>query len=433
MNADTALRRWLRTVRWRPSRACAAARAALEAGDLDAACARFEAARRQAPQWAEPFHGLATVARARGIRDEEERLEREALARDPQHRGALDALLALEAWRRKPVMDAWAHYHAGRWAESRAAFFEALAASGARVPEACRTEILVGIGWCHLELGAFAWAADAFYEALVVDAAHAGARKGLAIAWFRLGWYGSAEQALEQLLAARPDLGDAWSCFGWCAYSLGRHDEALARFERASAADPGLADAFWGRAWCLYRRGRISESVGAFEVAIAASVHHPSHADALDVALWVAGYEALLEPLATAIARAGLAPGVEDRMARAAAAPACAARVARARALLAGPRSDVLLDALQALVEHRPHDVEATLSGARALPHELRSKAYWLAARAHEDLGQHETARAVAGSIPARFRGRREWRELVARLDPSAPQRHDPPTSTNDA
>ena len=412
----TALIATARRALWRPARLCDAARTAREAGDCEMAARYLDEARQSAPQWAEPVHEAALVAKARGERDEQERLEYEVLAREPDHRGASDELLALEAWRRKPVMDAWAHYHARRWSEARDAFFAALALVGARVPWICRAEIFAGLGWCHLELGAHAWAADAFWEALAVEPAHVGARKGLAIGWYRLGWFAKAEALLASLLDERPELGDAWAFYGWSAYGLERWSEALSRFERACDADPSLADAQWGRAWSLFRLRRAEDANAAFCAAFAQGALHPSRLDVFDVATTIAAYGELLEPLAVALVRAGATSEVEARLALLEPDATQVVHVARLRHVLVRTVSDPLLDALQAVIERRPAAVERSLEAATNLHGDERGKCEWLRARAYELLGNFSSVDHALKTVSARYSWRREWLELATRV-----------------
>jgi len=398
----------------RPGRLLRAAEAALGAGQLERAAELAQQATARAPQWAPPFHVLARVAAQRGETDAEEHFEREALLRDPRHAEAAAALLALEAWRRKPIMDAWAHYHADRWNEAAEAFYAALLQRGARVPWSCSTEILAGLGWCRLELGASAAAADAFWDALGAAPADVAARQGLAISWYRLGWYTQAQALLAELVAERPELGGAWAFHGWCAYALGDWSAARERFERARAADPGLADARWGRAWSLYRLGQPDAALPEFLAALESWALHPSCADALDVALWVEGYGELLEPLAAALLRARAPWIVEAAAARAERAPRPAAGAPRLRAVLARGSGDALLDALQALVERRTGELERLPASPRGEDERLRF--LWIRARACELQGNLRSVAEILGQLSARHAARREWRELAARL-----------------
>lgn len=399
----------------RPGRLLRAAEQALNAGLLERASALAQQASARAPQWAPPFHLLARLAALRGERDAEEHFEREALLRDPRHAEAAAALLALEAWRRKPIMDAWAHYHADRFGDAAESFWSALAQRGTRVPWSCSAEILAGLGWCRLELGAFAAAADAFWEALGAAPADAAARRGLAIAWYRLGWYAKAEALLAELVAERPELGGAWAFHGWCAYARGDWGAARERFERAREADPALADARWGRAWTLYRLALPGAALQEFLAALEAWALHPSCADALDVALWVEGYGELLEPLALALMRARAPWIIEAAAARAEHSPRAAAGALRLRAALASASSDPLLDALQALVERRTAELHRLSAAPRN--EEERLRLAWIRARACELQGNLRSAAEIVSRLTARHAGRREWRELAARLE----------------
>jgi tetratricopeptide (TPR) repeat protein len=235
---------------------------------------------------------------ANGTRDEEEQLLLAALERDPEHREAEKALLAIRAWRLEPVTRAWRLFHGGRTADALAAFREAYAELGARIPVEERAPIVAGIGWCHHGTGHADWGVQAFLEALAYDPKLAHAHKGLGICLYWLGRYAEAEAALRAAIALEPKLFDALAFIGWCAYALGEYERALATFEAARDGHPFLGDARWGIAWSRWKLDRVDEAVAAFREALELDPAHPS---AGDVALWVLGdprYVALLIPAA---------------------------------------------------------------------------------------------------------------------------------------
>lgn len=402
-----------------PLKQLRAAEEDLLAGRASAARERLLAIVERAPHWAEAWHLLGRVAAARGERDEEERCEREALARDPSHVGAEEALLEVQAWRHKPLMDAWAHYHARRWLEAAEAFYAALLACGARVPVSGRAEALAGLGWCRLELALPGAAADAFWEALGAAPGDVSARRGLAIAWFQLGRYTEAEALLSELLAQRPEFGVAHAFHGWCAYAQGRHAEALARFERACAADPSLADARWGRGWSLWRLGRRDAAACELRSALELAPAHPSAGDALDLAVSDPAFDTLIEPLARGLVR--VHAGVVATAARERAlARGCVEAAARIEAIVASASSDPALDALEALVLRRDDALERATASTDDDSQRLRLA--WVRARACELQGNFRLARQIVAGLAPRHASRLEWRELATRIGPEGKQ-----------
>jgi predicted Zn-dependent protease len=396
-----------------PVRELRSGQRALAEGKLAEAETLALAAQRRAPDWAEPYHLLASVADARQDRVAVEALEREALARDPEHAEAEAALLKLQAWQRKPLMDAWAHYHAARWLEAAEAFYAALLECGVRVPEVCRAEALAGLGWSRLELALPAAAADAFWEALAVAPSDVSARRGLAIAWYQLGSYERARALLDELLSERPDLGSAWAFRGWCEYALGRWHEADANFERARSADPTLADARWGHGWSRFRCGAHEEALRELLTACELGALHPSAGDALDLAVWRDEYAPLLEPLVSELVRGG-GRGVVD--AAAARATRHGRRDAATRLTTAAQHAsaDPALDALAALVERRADALDRATASGRNEQESLQLA--WLRARNLELQGNFTSAREIVRGLAARHAARREWRELAQRI-----------------
>jgi tetratricopeptide (TPR) repeat protein len=413
---------------WRPTRSLEAGRAALAKGDVAAAEEHFASARRAAPSWADPCHELARCALARGDRTRSEQLALEALALDPDHRGAEVLFLEVRAWRHRPVMDAWSAYQAGDAARAKELFFAALGEVGARIPESERAGVLCGIGWSHYALAEFGWAADAFYAALLVAPVSVDARRGLAFSWYRLGWFEKSRAALIALAADQPDLSDAWAFLGWSEYALGQWASALAAFERACAADPTASDPLWGRAWSLYRLVRADESVPAFERAFAASVAHPSRFDLLEVARAYPAYRPLLAPLAAALASAGFAAdagacrALASELGLSAATPEGGARDR-------GQGAGSLEMALEALARGEPATALKLLDAAGPEIGDGDWRSDWLRCRALEKSGAHEAARALAISRAQRNPVRREWLEALARLEsPTEKTAHEPPS-----
>jgi len=289
----------------RPGRLVREGERRLLAGDGEGAEVALGAATDLSPGWAEPWYLLARCAALLGDRGREEDHLRTALARDPDHGLARDALSALRAWRYRPIMDSWHRRLAGEPSAALARFRLAEAEVGARVPRELWPEIRTGIGWCLLDLGDAAGAREAFAGATAADPLLAQAHKGLGISAWHLGDLDAAEIALQAALDIEAGLFDAQSFLGWCAYSRGDYADARRAFLRASEMNPLAVDPVWGRAWSEWRRGRREEAVADFEEAIRKGPLHPSRSDFLRLA----GRTARLAPHRVQLARALVGAG----------------------------------------------------------------------------------------------------------------------------
>ena len=294
--------RWAARLRlWRPVLLVSRGARELREGRLGEARRCFGEAIGRAPGWAEPYYFLGCTAAGDGSADEQESWYLAALERNPRHRQAEKALLALRAWRHAPVVRAWHLQFAAKYEESLAAFDDALAEIGSRAPESTRADCLAGIGWCYFGLADHPRAVDAFSSALSISPDLVHAHKGLGICRYHLGQYQLAEVSLRSALALNPELRDAQAFCGWCAYAMGRFDEALSTFLAAVKGNPLLGDARWGVAWSLWRLSRMDEARASFEEAIGRDCTHPSMHDAHVTFASDARLCDLLDPLAAGL------------------------------------------------------------------------------------------------------------------------------------
>ena len=81
----------------------------------------------------------------------------------------------------------------------------------------------------------------------------------------------SFEQALnifEKIIAANPDIPEAWNNRGVALYSLGRLDEALDSYERSLALDGENMDALRNKAFLLRSQRRLEEALEAYDTVL---------------------------------------------------------------------------------------------------------------------------------------------------------------------
>ena len=79
------------------------------------------------------------------------------------------------------------------------------------------------------------------------------------------------EQALdifERIIAANPDIPEAWNNRGVALYSLGRLDEALDSYERSLALDDKNMDALRNKAFLLRSQGRLEEALEVYDTVL---------------------------------------------------------------------------------------------------------------------------------------------------------------------
>lgn len=94
-------------------------------------------------------------------------------------------------------------------------------------------------------------------------------RLELAAAYFSRGQSEVALNELKQVLAARPDMGDAYNLRGLIQSSLGDDAEAVESFRRAIQINPRDADSMHNLGWHFCERKRYDEADAEFARALA--------------------------------------------------------------------------------------------------------------------------------------------------------------------
>jgi tetratricopeptide (TPR) repeat protein len=158
-----------------------------------------------------------------------------------------------------------------------------------------------GIGWCHYFLGAWEEAQQAFERALQCDPRYKWSLQGVeAVAAARKapmeqanalrasGKYLDARTLFQQIAAGETAAGtssvaEAHDGDGWCAYYLGRYDEAVRAFQRALKARPDLASAARGIGYCRYAQAQWTEALVSLQLALKID---PSHYESQVLAGW---------------------------------------------------------------------------------------------------------------------------------------------------
>ncbi|MBM3991296.1 MAG: tetratricopeptide repeat protein [Planctomycetes bacterium] len=158
-----------------------------------------------------------------------------------------------------------------------------------------------GIGWCHYFLGAWDDAHKAFERALQCDPTYKWSRQGIdAVATARRA---PMQQAADLLAAARyldaralyqriaagetaagtSVAAQAHDGDGWCAYQLGRYDEAIRAFQRALKVRADLASAARGIGFCKYAQQEWGEALVSLQLSLKLE---PDHYDTRNLAGW---------------------------------------------------------------------------------------------------------------------------------------------------
>lgn len=77
-----------------------------------------------------------------------------------------------------------------------------------------------------------------------------------------------ALEAFDKIIAADPDIPEAWNNRGVALYSLGRLDEALESYERSLALDGENMDALRNKAFLLRSQRRLDEALAAYDTVL---------------------------------------------------------------------------------------------------------------------------------------------------------------------
>lgn len=126
-----------------------------------------------------------------------------------------------------------------------------------------------------------------------------------AVAERRQRW-DTARTVLEELVARRPDDGNALQRLGRSLFQLDQPDEALARFESAVQVDPTLDPPRITMGWLLVDRGQFDEALAAMREAIRLDPENP--AAHLGLATYLLQREQPREALSAVEAALDLAP-----------------------------------------------------------------------------------------------------------------------------
>jgi tetratricopeptide (TPR) repeat protein len=83
---------------------------------------------------------------------------------------------------------------------------------------------------------------------------------------------GNLEKALDNLdqsLAIKPDMHEAWNNRGFALNALGRREEAIASYDKALAIKPDMHEAWYNRGFALNALGRREEAIASYDKALA--------------------------------------------------------------------------------------------------------------------------------------------------------------------
>jgi arylsulfatase A-like enzyme/Flp pilus assembly protein TadD len=186
-------------------------RASAHAGDLPAALTAYRDAVKRWPRDADLYHGLATVARDAGRRDEAINAEKAALTIDPADAAAHNGLglLAVDA---------------GKFSDASALFERATAL------DPTNASYWVNLGNAQRELANITAADGAYRRALDLNPQSADAANGLAVLLVQTGKPAEAVPLLERAVASAPDFYEARLNLGIAYQQAGRPTEAAAAY-----------------------------------------------------------------------------------------------------------------------------------------------------------------------------------------------------------
>lgn len=151
------------------------------------------------------------------------------------------------------------HYDAGRFAEARNSFENALALLPGRV------STLGNLGATLIKLGEPQQALPLLEQALAADPAYLDAWLHRGIALAVLGRADDALACVDSALQLQPDNVPALYQRSLLLKAQGRYSESLAASARLVAREPDSMDGWWVRAEVLHRLERLDEALVAFE------------------------------------------------------------------------------------------------------------------------------------------------------------------------
>jgi hypothetical protein len=102
---------------------------------------------------------------------------------------------------------------------------------------------------------------------------------GRALAACKQGKLIEAEQLCQQIIAAKPDVFDAFHLLAFVQAKLGKKEAALKNYDRAIALQPANAEAFNNRGNALKQLNRFEEAIASYDRALTLK---PAYADALN-------------------------------------------------------------------------------------------------------------------------------------------------------
>ncbi len=255
----------------------------LQLGQLEEAKAACVTAAKLRPRDPQPLLFLgAALRKLERLPEALDALQR-ALRINPDHSGALvnkgailrqmgrpaDALVALDRALALSPGSALAHCNRANALNDLKRFEDALAAAQRAVAlDDKLAEAWIGCGNALSGLRRRAEALSAYDRALELQPNAPEALNNRGSALFELRHYEQALAAFEAALALRPDFVGALCNRAPALHALGRDVEALADCERTIAAEPDNAAAHGTKGWILVELGRIDEGVASIETAI---------------------------------------------------------------------------------------------------------------------------------------------------------------------
>lgn len=118
-----------------------------------------------------------------------------------------------------------------------------------------RVDAYVSFGRGHLQAGRYAEARMAFEQALVVDPGSKKALMGLGLSLTRLGYYEEALATVAKMFEGEPNCAAAYNVQAVCYQAMGRDLEAEESFERSIANGPDYPGSHYNYACYWASRG----------------------------------------------------------------------------------------------------------------------------------------------------------------------------------
>jgi len=180
------------------------------------------------------------------------------------------------------LLQAQAHYQAGRFAEAEAGFRAVVEAK----PQ--QTEAWFWLALTVDQLGRPADSVSYYEHVLALDPQSAEAHGNLGSVFLKLGRYEAAIAHHRQSLELIPDNAKAHYNLAIALYEHNQVDEAITYYQRAIELMPEYANAHHNLGMALYRQGQTPEAIAAYRTAIELEPNHASARNSLGVALYQA-------------------------------------------------------------------------------------------------------------------------------------------------